>query len=145
MEQARNETVSEAQEVFTRTCADWLNVIGQLARTTTGNAHAWADNFASALADYIAAGTALVVAGEIPGDQLEGFCDTEVWRDLAIAVATEPTEDEESPHVLAAVRTLHLAYEYHNAEEERRMATPIAIESAAAFDRAKRAREERIQ
>ena len=140
MDNSNSATASNAQEVFTRTCATWLNVIGQLARTTTGNAHAWADNFGSALTDYIAAGTASVVSGEIPGDQLEVGCDPEVWRDLAIAVAAEPTEEEESPHVLSAARTLHLAYEYHLAERERRVAAFEATQEAKAATR-----EERIQ
>jgi len=138
MGNVNSETVSEAQEVFTRTCAEWLNVIGQLSQAPSANE--WTSNFCSHLARYIEDGAASVRAGEVPGDQLAGFCDTETWLDLARAVAMEVTDEEESAFALAAVRTLNRAYEYHSAEEGRRVAAFEAAQKAKSA-----AREERVQ
>lgn len=127
---------SEAQEVFTRTCVTWLNVIGRLARTTTAEANQWVDNFSCALADYIEKGITSVLAGEVPeGAQLQPFCDTYTWRELALAVALSDVRDGEEEKTLEAVRVLHRAYEYHNAEEERRMAAWEASQKALAVAR----------
>ena len=150
MENSSSETGSEAQEVFVQTCATWFNVMGKLARTTTASANKWVDNFSYALARYIEEGIASVQAGEVPAcDQLDAFCDTDTWRELAIAVALSDVDPGAEGETLEAVRALHRAYEYHNAEEERRMATPIARQSAAAWEASQRARaiarEERIQ
>lgn len=137
----RTETKSNAEEVFIRACATWLNVIGQLAKTKTADAGGWAGSLCWELERYIEEGLKSVQSGEVPGDQLPSFCETETWRDLAIAVAMGSPEKgegefpgvEDAGRALEAVRTLHLAYEYHSAGEERRIASYKArVEAAAA-------------